>query len=68
MISVNACLSVVDFTREKVSAVVRPLLYRDSEDLSPEQLNPDALATPTGIMATSLADTLKEIGYAFTSS
>lgn len=66
------CLTSVhlftDFSADKVGAVVGPLLYPDTEDLLPEQLNPDSLATPTGIMATSLADALREIGYGFTST
>ena len=58
----------LDYPREKLSAVICPLLYPKTQDLLAEQLNPDSLATPTGIMATSLADTLREIGYGFTSS
>ena len=64
----TSAAAFLDFSRHSIGAVLRPLLYPNTEDLLPEQLNPDSLATPTGIMATSLADTLREIGYGFTSS
>jgi hypothetical protein len=55
----------IDFPREQV--VLAPLLYTDIEEISLEQLNPEALTTPTGIMATSLAEKVREIGYGLTS-
>ena len=56
-----------DFPKSRVPVILAPLLYSDTDDIELVQLNPEALTTPTGIMATSLADTVREIGYGFTS-
>ncbi|XP_030756048.1 CCR4-NOT transcription complex subunit 1 isoform X2 [Sitophilus oryzae] len=56
-----------DFSKEQVPVVLAPLVYPEQFELAPE-MSSEGPGLAGGILDTSLADLIKEVGYGFTSS
>ncbi|XP_060519791.1 CCR4-NOT transcription complex subunit 1 isoform X2 [Cylas formicarius] len=57
-----------DFPKGRVPVVLAPLVYPEQCELAPDMSSEGAGLTGGGMLDTSLADMVKEIGYGFTSS
>lgn len=57
-----------DFPKELVPVVLAPLVYPEQYELAPPEMSSEGPGLSGGILDTSLADLVTEIGYSFTSS
>ncbi|KAJ7383190.1 CCR4-NOT transcription complex subunit 1 [Desmophyllum pertusum] len=57
-----------DFPKERVPVVLAPLLYPETQDISPDNLIPEPSTPSKIVMEDDLADLMQEIGYSSCSS